>query len=125
MFGFCFRFTPNLVAVILFCTYVVNYLGSGPQWNLVVKRHSDICKKNMWRNFLYIQNYFGFEDMVSCYGTVVKNNEYGKCVFLLFFISHLVFMFLNCTYYSVIIKLITELTVHISLTTRHIESRSK
>ncbi|KDR21234.1 Nose resistant to fluoxetine protein 6 [Zootermopsis nevadensis] len=57
------RITPNLVAVILFCTHILNHLGSGPQWNLVVKRHSDFCQRNMWRNLLYIHNYFGFEDM--------------------------------------------------------------
>ncbi|PNF21733.1 hypothetical protein B7P43_G10363 [Cryptotermes secundus] len=57
------RFTPSLAAVILFCTYIMDHLGSGPQWNLVVKRHSDICQTNMWRNFLFIHNYFGFEEM--------------------------------------------------------------
>nr|CAD7256297.1 unnamed protein product [Timema shepardi] len=57
------RFTPNLLAIILFCTYVMTHLGSGPQWNLVVQHHADICQETMWRNFLYIHNYFGFQNM--------------------------------------------------------------
>lgn len=40
------------------------YLGSGPQWNLVVTQHANICKQTWWRNFLFIHNYFGFENMV-------------------------------------------------------------
>ncbi|KAJ9593680.1 hypothetical protein L9F63_014775, partial [Diploptera punctata] len=57
------RFTPNMLAIILFCTYIMIHLGSGPQWNLVVKHHSDMCQENMWKNFLYIHNYYGFEKM--------------------------------------------------------------
>lgn len=38
-------------------------MGSGPQWNLVVGHHADICKKNWWRNLLFIHNYFGFSNM--------------------------------------------------------------
>ncbi|XP_046395284.1 nose resistant to fluoxetine protein 6-like [Ischnura elegans] len=57
------RITPNFLAIILLCTYIIVPLGSGPLWNLVVKHHSDLCKSYMWRNILYIHNYFGFEDM--------------------------------------------------------------
>ncbi|KAF4517143.1 hypothetical protein B566_EDAN006442 [Ephemera danica] len=57
------RITPNLVAIILFCTYVMQLMGSGPLWSTVVQHYSDMCKQHMWRNFLYIHNYFGFEEM--------------------------------------------------------------
>ncbi|XP_026467559.1 O-acyltransferase like protein-like [Ctenocephalides felis] len=57
------RIAPGLGALILFCTHVLPYLGSGPQWGLVVTHHADICKKNWWRNMLFIHNYFGFENM--------------------------------------------------------------
>ncbi|XP_033228277.1 O-acyltransferase like protein-like [Belonocnema kinseyi] len=57
------RLVPTLGALILFCTYVMPFIGSGPQWNLVVTHHADICKKTWWRNFLFIHNYFGFENM--------------------------------------------------------------
>ncbi|XP_014475148.1 PREDICTED: nose resistant to fluoxetine protein 6 [Dinoponera quadriceps] len=57
------RIVPTLGALVLFCTHVLPYLSSGPQWNLVVNHHADICKKTWWRNFLFIHNYFGFENM--------------------------------------------------------------
>ncbi|VVC30375.1 Nose resistant-to-fluoxetine protein, N-terminal,Acyltransferase 3 [Cinara cedri] len=57
------RLVPTMGAIILFCTLILPNLGSGPQWNLVVKHHSDICQKNWWRNFLFIHNYFGFKNM--------------------------------------------------------------
>ncbi|KAK9874774.1 hypothetical protein WA026_005581 [Henosepilachna vigintioctopunctata] len=58
-----FRITPNIVAVILFCTYILPSFDSGPLWPLVVGYHSNLCKKYMWRNFFYIHNYFPFQDM--------------------------------------------------------------
>lgn len=61
---FFFRIVPSLATLILLCTYVLPYFGSGPQWNLVVTEHANICKKTWWRNFLFIHNYFGFESMV-------------------------------------------------------------
>lgn len=62
--GRLIRIVPSLAALILFCTYVLPLMGSGPQWNLVVGHHSDLCKKNWWRNLLFIHNYFGFGEMV-------------------------------------------------------------
>ncbi|KAL5276597.1 hypothetical protein ACFFRR_002050 [Megaselia abdita] len=61
--GRLMRIVPSLGALILFCTYVLPLLGSGPQWNLVVGHHSDLCKRNWWRNLLFIHNYFGFGEM--------------------------------------------------------------
>uniref|UniRef100_A0ABD2XP29 Acyltransferase 3 domain-containing protein n=1 Tax=Trichogramma kaykai TaxID=54128 RepID=A0ABD2XP29_9HYME len=58
-----FRIVPTLGALVLFCTFVMPFIGSGPQWSLVVTQHADICKKTWWRNFLFIHNYFGFENM--------------------------------------------------------------
>jgi hypothetical protein len=54
------------MAVLLFYAYVMEHLGSGPQWNMTVRRNADICKNNLWKNLLYIQNFFPFEQMVSC-----------------------------------------------------------
>lgn len=59
------RIVPTLGALILFCTFVLPLIGSGPQWNLVVSHHATICKSYWWRNLLFIHNYFGFENMVS------------------------------------------------------------
>ncbi|XP_060661802.1 nose resistant to fluoxetine protein 6 [Drosophila nasuta] len=57
------RIVPPLAALILFCTFVLPLWGSGPQWNLVVGHHADICKQHWWRNLLFIHNYFGFSEM--------------------------------------------------------------
>lgn len=62
--GRFFRIAPPLGALILFCTYVLPLMGSGPQWNLVITHHSGICKMYWWRNLMFIHNYFGFENMV-------------------------------------------------------------
>ncbi|KAK6625956.1 hypothetical protein RUM43_006255 [Polyplax serrata] len=57
------RFTPNLLGTLLFFTYLMEDMNSGPHWGLVINKYADLCKKNMWRNLLYIHNYFGFENM--------------------------------------------------------------
>lgn len=59
------RLVPTLIALILFCTYIVPQLGSGPMWNLVINHHAENCKKCWWRNLLFIHNYCGFEKIVS------------------------------------------------------------
>ncbi|XP_020278398.1 nose resistant to fluoxetine protein 6-like [Pseudomyrmex gracilis] len=57
------RIMPSLGVLILFCTYIMPHIGSGPLWPVVVNRHANICKQTWWRNFLFIHNYFGFENM--------------------------------------------------------------
>lgn len=54
------RIIPSIIFLILFCTFILPLLGSGPMWNLVVTSHSDICKKHWWRNLLFLQNWFGY-----------------------------------------------------------------
>lgn len=58
-----FRIMPPLAFLILFCTFILPLMGSGPQWNLVVTHHAGICKENWWRNLLFIHNWFGFSKM--------------------------------------------------------------
>ncbi|XP_041972895.1 nose resistant to fluoxetine protein 6-like [Aricia agestis] len=58
-----FRLFPLFLSLMLFCTYILPDVNNGPQWNLVVEEHSRVCVKNMWKSFLFIHNYFGFEDM--------------------------------------------------------------
>ncbi|XP_049535745.1 nose resistant to fluoxetine protein 6-like [Anopheles darlingi] len=61
--GRLLRIMPPLGALILFCTFVLPFLGTGPLWNLVVTNHGTICKRYWWRNMLFIHNYFGFQNM--------------------------------------------------------------
>ena len=65
------RLVPNLVAVILFCTFILPWVGTGPLWNQVVTQHSEICKNTWWTNLLFIHNYFGIENMVSVTATLL------------------------------------------------------
>jgi hypothetical protein len=70
MFGcdcFAVRLTPAVLAVGLFYAHVLEHLGTGPMWHLVVKKNADLCKDGLWRNILYIQNFFPFEKMVRYY----------------------------------------------------------
>lgn len=68
------RLVPNLVALILFCTFILPWTGTGPLWNQVVQHHSDVCKNTWWRNLLFIHNYFGFENMVSLAAILLQSS---------------------------------------------------
>ncbi|XP_039295350.1 LOW QUALITY PROTEIN: nose resistant to fluoxetine protein 6 [Nilaparvata lugens] len=59
------RLTPPLLAVIVYYAYVMEYMGSGPQWSSVVNANADLCKASLWKNLLYIQNFFPFEKMCA------------------------------------------------------------
>nr|CAD7441389.1 unnamed protein product [Timema bartmani] len=59
------RLTPALIALVVFYAYIWEHLGNGPMWNKVVKRNADICKVSMWRNMLYVQNFYPFEEMCA------------------------------------------------------------
>lgn len=58
------RLVLPLSVVLLFYAFVWEHLGTGPQWSSVVEKNADLCKENMWRNLLFIQNLYPFENMV-------------------------------------------------------------
>ena len=79
------RLTPALTAIVFWYAFVMEYIGTGPQWNSVIKSNADICKKNAWTNLLYIQNFFPFEEMVKMLNSkefimVLKNLNYLSTV---------------------------------------------
>ena len=59
------RLVLPLTIVLLFYAFVWEHLGTGPQWSAVVDKNADLCKENMWKNLLFIQNFYPIEDMVS------------------------------------------------------------
>lgn len=61
--GRYFRIMPPLAAAMIYMTFILPHLGSGPQWNMLITYQADLCKKTWWRNFLMIQNWFGFENI--------------------------------------------------------------
>nr|CAD7264866.1 unnamed protein product [Timema shepardi] len=60
-----FRLTPAIISLVVFYAYIWEHLGNGPIWNKVVKRNADLCKKSMWKNMLYVQNFYPFEEMCA------------------------------------------------------------
>ncbi|KAG5684659.1 hypothetical protein PVAND_013877 [Polypedilum vanderplanki] len=58
-----FRVVPPMAALILFGTFILPILGSGPQWPLLITNQSQLCKVTWWRNFFMIHNWFGFENI--------------------------------------------------------------
>lgn len=58
-----FRLSPNLMAVILFATWIFPNINWGPLWPQVVTTHSELCRKYFWRNMFFIHNFFPFEKM--------------------------------------------------------------
>ncbi|KAJ0179167.1 hypothetical protein K1T71_004879 [Dendrolimus kikuchii] len=59
------RLTPALLAVVLFYAYVWDNITTGPMWGTWVTKNAQICKDGWWWNLLYVQNYFGFENMCA------------------------------------------------------------
>ena len=57
------RITPSIVAIILFGTFIIPLLGSGPLWSSIVIHPATLCKNYWWRNLLFIHNWYRFEDM--------------------------------------------------------------
>jgi len=62
------RLTPALLAVLFWYAFIMEHIGSGPQWNNIIIPNAELCKRNAWTNLLYVQNFFPFEEMVSKYG---------------------------------------------------------
>lgn len=63
--GRIIRLLPTLLAVLLFYAYIWEHIGNGPQWGDVIVKNSHICKRNMWKNLLFIQNWQPVEDICA------------------------------------------------------------
>ncbi len=68
------RIMPPIIAMMLLTAFIFPLLGSGPQWNIIVKPQSDLCHKYWWRNLLLIQNFFGFENICGFHTHHVAND---------------------------------------------------
>lgn len=58
-----FRVVPPMAALMLFGTFILPLLSSGPQWPMLINGQAALCKRTWWRNFLMIHNWFGFENI--------------------------------------------------------------
>lgn len=57
------RLVFPLAIVLVFYAFLYEHTGTGPQWNVVTK-NAELCQDNMWKNLLFIQNFYPFEEMV-------------------------------------------------------------
>lgn len=60
------RLLLPLVFVLLFYAFIFENIGTGPQWNLISK-NAQLCQDNMWKNLLFIQNFYPFEETVNIF----------------------------------------------------------
>lgn len=58
-----FRVVPPMAALILFTTYVLPVISSGPQYGNLIRKQAQLCEENWWKNFLLIHNWFGRENI--------------------------------------------------------------
>ncbi|XP_017783226.1 PREDICTED: uncharacterized protein LOC108567335 [Nicrophorus vespilloides] len=58
-----FRILPSLIVTIIFCTEILPNLSSGPYKPMLVGHHANLCRKFWWRNVLFINNLYPFEEM--------------------------------------------------------------
>lgn len=63
LLGRFLRLLLPLTIVLLFYAFLFEHLSTGPQWNIVTK-NAELCQDNLWKNLLFIQNFYSFEDMV-------------------------------------------------------------
>nr|CAI5847057.1 unnamed protein product [Callosobruchus analis] len=53
--------------ILVFSTTILEYLGSGPRWEVDVKSYTDRCKSHWWSALLFIQNYVNVKSMVRLF----------------------------------------------------------
>jgi len=53
---------PPFLAIVVFSTWTLPLIGSGPMWSLNTEE-TELCRASWWRNFLMIHNYFGIENI--------------------------------------------------------------
>lgn len=55
------RMMPPLAVIVLFSTYILPNIGSGPLWSVITDQ-SQVCRKFWGLNILMIQNWFGIDN---------------------------------------------------------------
>lgn len=58
-----FRVVPPMAALMIFGTFILPIISDGPQWGMLINNQAELCKRNWWRNFFMIHNWFGFENI--------------------------------------------------------------
>lgn len=77
-----FRYTPSLIAFVIFCGTLLPYITNGPEYQIFLERHYETCQKYWWATLLYMHNYIFSNDMVSNViglGCIIKHNNICNC----------------------------------------------
>lgn len=82
------RMMPTLAAVVLFSTFVLPHISSGPQWNIITDQ-ADVCEKFWWRNILMIHNWFGIENIC------LPQTHHVESEFVLYVLSFFLVIYLH------------------------------
>nr|CAH7737193.1 unnamed protein product [Callosobruchus chinensis] len=69
------RLTPALIILIFSTTTILEYLGSGPRWDMGVQYWKRPCTERWWSSLLYIQNYFDMGSMVRVFVSLFVSNK--------------------------------------------------
>ncbi|XP_063923012.1 nose resistant to fluoxetine protein 6-like [Zophobas morio] len=59
------RLTPLMATTILFAATWMPHISKGPLWNSIIGTEYNLCRSNLWNNFLFISNIFPFHEMCA------------------------------------------------------------
>lgn len=54
-----------LMAVLLFNAWIFEHIDNGPQWGNLIERNANLCKDGLWKNLLFISNWFNAKDQCA------------------------------------------------------------
>ncbi|KAJ8948699.1 hypothetical protein NQ314_008363 [Rhamnusium bicolor] len=70
------RLTPAVLMIYLVTISIFKHLGSGPVWNTGEEYFAEPCRKYWWSFFLYIQNYYNYDDLFVSQSLIFYLNTY-------------------------------------------------
>lgn len=68
------RILPTYLLVVAMYTLLFKYVFSGPLWQVGTDQIESVCKKYWWRNILFIDNLFPFQENCMRWGWYLSND---------------------------------------------------
>lgn len=59
------RVMPSIAVLIIFVTYIMPQIGSGPLFKILTEREAELCSEYWWRNLLFINVWWGVRPMCA------------------------------------------------------------
>ena len=98
------RLIPSIAILILFVTFVLPNLGSGPLWPMLIDYQADLCKKTWLSSIFMMQNLIGIENICMMHTHHVATD------FQLFLVAPVIAMGL-CNYPEKTVKIVGLMAV--------------